>query len=139
MDTETTPYVGYNYYTQTIGGVYNKGMRLKAVVYPSSDGSGRLVHYRYGDEGSRDEMISRLATIHDDHTTTRGLPGDTLAGYPYNGLGRIVAEEFPTPGVKLDYFQGTSGTYAGFDRFGRVKQQLWRDYGGTTLPWKHGE
>ena len=70
-------------------------------------------------------MMSRLATIHDDHTTTPGLPGETLAAYSYNGLGTIVAEQFPTPGVKLDYFGGTSRTYAGFDRFGRVKDQKW--------------
>ena len=37
----------------------------------------------------------------------------------------MVAEQFPQPDVKLDYFQGTSGTYAGFDRFGRIKDQKW--------------
>jgi hypothetical protein len=37
----------------------------------------------------------------------------------------IVAEEYPHPGVKLDYYGGTAGTYAGFDRFGRVVDQRW--------------
>ena len=124
MNTETTPYVAYNYYTQTVEGVYNKGMRLKGVRYPST----RLVHYHYGDEGSRDEMISRLATIHDDNN---GLPGQTLASYSYNGVGAMVAEQFPQPDVKLDYFQGTAGTYTGFDRFARIKDQKWR-YEGET-------
>jgi len=36
------------------------------------------------------------------------------------------------PDVRLDYYGGTSGTYAGFDAFGRVVQQLWRDYGANA-------
>jgi len=40
-------------------------------------------------------------------------------------VAHIVIEQFPQPDVKLDYFGGTSGTYAGFDRFGRVKDQKW--------------
>jgi YD repeat-containing protein len=31
-----------------------------------------------------------------------------------------------------DYYQGTPGTYAGFDRFGRVIDHLWRDYGASA-------
>ena len=31
-----------------------------------------------------------------------------------------------TPEVRLDYWGQTADTYAGFDRFGRVVQQLWR-------------
>ena len=42
--------------------------------------------------------------------------------------------------MKLDYHQGTSGTYAGFDRFGRVKDQRWYDYGASAdaVRIKHG-
>ena len=40
-------------------------------------------------------------------------------------VAHIVIEHFPQPEVKLDYFQGTSGTYAGFDRFARIKDQKW--------------
>jgi len=116
-------------------GVYNKGMRPKNVRYPS----GRLVHYRYGPEGSRDEMISRLATIHDD---SDGLPGEVLSEYAYSGLGRMASERYPTPDVRLDYYQGTSPAagqpstasrqgYAGLDRYGRVKDQRWRYEGAT--------
>jgi hypothetical protein len=47
------------------------------------------------------------------------------------GLGMIVIEDYPQPDVKLDYFGGTSGSYAGFDRFDRIVQQLWRDYGAS--------
>jgi len=29
--------------------------------------------------------------------------------------------------AELDYYQGAAGTYAGFDRFGRVQDQKWTD------------
>jgi len=61
----------------------------------------------------------------------RAWPGQTLASYSYNGVGRLVIESFPTPAVMLDYFGGTSGTYAGFDRFGRVADQHWSSAGVT--------
>jgi RHS repeat-associated protein len=34
--------------------------------------------------------------------------------------------------VKLNYDSGTAGTYAGFDRFDRVVDQLWYDYGASA-------
>lgn len=43
----------------------------------------------------------------------------------------IVIEDYEQPDVKLDLCGGTSGTYAGLDRFGRVIDQRWRYYGGT--------
>jgi RHS repeat-associated protein len=59
-----------------------------------------------------------------------------LAGEPPRGLcagrgrgGRIVVEDYVQPQVRLDYWGQTA--YAGFDRFGRVKKQLWRYHGGT--------
>ena len=36
------------------------------------------------------------------------------------------------PDVKLNLFQGTAGTYAGRDRFGRVKDQFWDGYNSTA-------
>ncbi|MFO7902701.1 MAG: hypothetical protein R6U98_08575 [Pirellulaceae bacterium] len=33
---------------------------------------------------------------------------------------------------ELDPWGGTSGTFDGFDRFGRVVDHLWRDYGGSA-------
>ncbi len=56
-----------------------------------------------------------------------------LAQYSYLGLGTIVIEDYQEPDVKLDYFGGTSGTYAGFDRFGRVVDQKWYDYGASAI------
>src|SRR5690606_14634757 len=48
------------------------------------------------------------------------------------GAGRTVLADYPEPDVKLDYFQGTSGTYAGFDRFGRIIDQFWDGYNSTA-------
>ncbi len=55
-----------------------------------------------------------------------------LAGYTYLGLGTVVREDYPEPEVRLDLWGGTSGAYAGFDRFGRIVDHLWRDYGVST-------
>jgi hypothetical protein len=43
-----------------------------------------------------------------------------------------VVEDYAQPDVKLNYDSGTAGTYAGFDRFGRVVDHLWYDYGASA-------
>ena len=48
------------------------------------------------------------------------------------GGGTIVVEDYAQPDVKLNYDSGTAGTYAGFDRFGRVVDHLWYDYGASA-------
>jgi len=68
--------------------------------------------------------------INDDSS---GNPGAAVSEYTYLGLGTMVIEDFPEPDVKLDYWGGTSGTYAGFDRFGRVVEQRWVKYNGTPV------
>ena len=55
---------------------------------------------------------------------------DTHATYQYRGTGTVVVEDYDEPEVMLDY-RGTSHSYGGFDRFGRVVDQLWRDYGNS--------
>ncbi len=96
------------------------GLRLASVRYPN----GRKVFFDYSSTAGA--ALNRLDAIKDDNG---GSPGNTLASYTYLGLGTMVVEDFVQPQVKLDYFGGTSGTYSGFDDFGRVVQQLWRDYG----------
>ena len=71
-------------------------------------------------------MLSRLDAICDDDSGSPGNP-DVLAAYTYLGLGTIVIEDYQEPDVQLDLFGGTTGTYAGLDRFGRVVDQC-----GTT-------
>jgi len=46
-----------------------------------------------------------------------------LDSYRYNGAGRIAREGVGP--VTLDYYGGTAGLYAGFDRFGRVVKHQW--------------
>ena len=105
-----------------LSNVLTKGLRLTNITYPN----GRKSFRNYGSGASLADKLSRLAAIKDDDGS--GGEGDTLASYSYNGTGTMVVEDFEQPDVKLDYFGGTPGTYAGLDRFGRVKQQLWRDY-----------
>jgi hypothetical protein len=70
-----------------------------------------LVHYTHGASGSDADNLDRLDAIKDDDA---GAPGDALASYTYLGLGTVVIQDYQEPQVKLDYFGGTSGAYAGF-------------------------
>ena len=115
-----TPYVEYHYADGS-----DNHVRLEWVEYPN----GRLVHYTYGATDGAADVLSRLDAICDDDS---GSPGDVLAAYTYLGLGTIVIEDYQEPDVKLDLFGGTTGTYAGLDRFGRVVVQNWYDYGEST-------
>ena len=111
-------------------------MRLKRVRYPN----GPYVHYTYGTTEGLDDMISRVAAIKNDNG---GSPGATaFAAYSYDGAGRVVVEDYPQPDVRLDLvdvatWANTPGTYAGLDRFGRIRQQWWRDYGAAADVVKH--
>jgi hypothetical protein len=56
-----------------------------------------------------------------------------MAVYDYNGAAsRLAMATYPQPSFKLDHFEGTSGTYAGLDRFGRVIDQYWKGSGSTA-------
>ena len=123
-------YVAYNYDNTASSGELTKAMRLKSVQYPD----GRLVHYTYGDADSStthavNDALSRLFEINDDNSGDEGAP---FAQYSYNGIGRLVVVDYPEPDLKLDYYQSTPGSYAGFDRFGRVVDQRWDDYTPTA-------
>jgi hypothetical protein len=120
-----TLYVGYDYDTAASGGEYTKGLRPTAVRYPN----GRKAHFDYGSSGGAGDNLNRLEAIKDD---SGGSPGITLAQYTWIGLRTMVIEDFQQPQVKLDYFGGTSGTYAGFDAFDRVVDQKWL-YAGSTV------
>ena len=112
--TDSTPYVGYNYDA-------GNGYRLASIDYPN----GRTVSYNYGETGTADDSLNRLSTITDDST------GQTLAAYSYLGLNTVATEDFQQPKIKLDY-SGGNDTYTALDRFGRVRDQIWSDYGNDT-------
>jgi hypothetical protein len=49
----------------------------------------------------------------------------------YLGAGMIVTEHYDEPDLSLDLTGGDHGL-GGLDRFGRVADQLWQQYGETT-------
>jgi len=100
--------------------------------------NGRLVHYTYGTSGSTADAMDRIDAIKDDDA---GSPGDTLAQYSYLGAGSIVQVDYPEPDLRHDLAHGSGDDpYDGMDRFGRVVDLLWRDYGSLTdaVRIKHG-
>ena len=114
-----SPSVYYEYDDGAVGGVA-KYVRLADVLYPN----GREVDYGYGTAGAIDDIMSRLATIDDNSTG----PDDALVRYGYLGAGKIVEEDYESADVELTYLDG-SGNVTGLDRFGRVVDQIWTDYG----------
>ncbi len=121
----STLYVGYNYDESNSGGEFTKGLRPTSMRYPN----GRLIHYTYGSAASDADNLNRLNAIKDDNA---GSPGNTISSYAYIGRSMIVIEDYEEPDVRLDYHGGTSGMYAGFDRFDRVVDQRWYDYGSSA-------
>jgi hypothetical protein len=66
--------------------------------------------------------MSRLAAISDE--------SGACAAYTYLGAGKIVIEDYQVPDIKLDY-KGTGNSFSGLDRFGRVVDQFWYNYGSA--------
>jgi RHS repeat-associated protein len=117
-------FVQYNRDNTASSGIYTKSLRPISIRYPN----GRLIHFTYGTSGEMRDLLSRVAAINSDNS---GTPGDALAEYTYLGTSTIVKEDYPEPDIRLDYDSGTAGEYSGFDRFGRVIDQLWYDYAAS--------
>ena len=116
--TDSTPYVGYNYDA-------GNGYRLASIQYPNLDAR---FSYNYGTTGTPDDSLNRLSEI-DDNATAQ-----PLASYQYLGLDTIVTEKYQEPEIELDFTGGTDA-YTGLDQFGRVIDQVWKNYstGGSPL------
>jgi hypothetical protein len=96
------------------------------VSKPISGGSQGILFTRIPDR------LSRVNMFEEDSS---GSPGPDLTAYTYSGVGRLATADYVPIEVKLDLYQGaTNGTYAGFDRFGRVKEHLWDDYDTGSPP-----
>jgi RHS repeat-associated protein len=119
--------IQYTYDTTTTGSIYSNQLRLQTEVHPNS----RAIYYDYGSSGSSTAAYSATSTIRE---VWDGSPSGTgLAVYDYNGAGsRLAIATYPQPSFKLDHFEGTSGTYAGLDRFGRIIDQYWAGFSGTS-------
>ena len=110
-----TPCVDYAYSDDASGGVA-KYVRLSQVTYPN----GREVHFGYGQVQAIDDIMSRLASVSDS--------SGTHSSFKYLGAKQIVEEDYSDIDVKLSYLDG-SGNVTGLDRFARVVDQVWKDYG----------
>ena len=101
-----------------------KYVRLSDVTYPYKDMtfypfvSPRTVYYDYSAD-TTDNIMSRVESIY-----TTG--NEANASYKYLGAQQIVKEDYTDIDVKLDY---SANNFAALDRFGRVRDQFWSDYG----------
>jgi RHS repeat-associated protein len=127
VSTSTSLNVQHTYDTTTTGSIYSNQLRLLTDVHPN----GRSIYYDYGGSSSTTAAYSANSTVRE---IWDGSPsGTALAVYDYNGAGsRLAIASYPQPSLKLDHFEGTSGTYAGLDRFGRIVDQYWAGFGGVS-------
>ncbi len=127
VNTSTSLNVQYTYDTTSTGSIYSNQLRLQTDVYPS----GRTIYYDYGSSGTSTAAYNALSNVRE---IWDGSPSGTgLAVYDYNGaVSRMAIATYPQPSLKLDHFEGTSGTYAALDRFGRIVDQYWSGFGGTA-------
>ena len=125
--TVNTPYVMVTLDTTAASGEFTKGLRIQSLNYPGSGGTARQILFTYGSSGSDADNLNRVDAIKDN---VGGTP-PTLVSYTYLGLGTAVIADYQEPDIKLDLFGGTSGSYAGLDRFDRVQDQRWIKYSGT--------
>lgn len=118
----STPAVEYGYSTAASTG-FSDGARLEQITYPNA----RVLYYDYGTSDAVNDRLHRVQRLRDVNSS-----GTILASYSYSGVNRPVLVDYEVPDVKLDYFQGTTSTYAGIDRFGRIKDQYWDGYNSTS-------
>jgi len=140
VNTSTTPKVQYGYASGS-----SNTIRPTTITYPD----GRVVTYDYGTSGGKDDALSRIASIVDDDAGSTHLADYSYLGLgPARGLLPTVNSPFTLGAVEVDYTEpdirytlvGTVGgndpdtgdIYRGFDRFSRVKDCYWYDYGGST-------
>ena len=124
VNTGTSPKVQYAF----ADGAENT-IRTLTLTYPN----GRELHSDYGATDSMDDVASRVASLIDDDGTTH------LVDYSYLGAGSFVETDYTEPETKYTLV-GTAGgndpetgdIYRGLDRFGRVKDSYWYDYGSSS-------
>ena len=122
VNTGSTPKVQYGYANGS-----GNTIRPTSLTYPN----GRVISYDYSTAGSIPDASSRIDAIKDG--------GTALAQYSYLGLGTFVITDYTEPDIKwlLNDLSGTNDPdtgdiYSGLDRFGRVKDNRWYNYGGSA-------
>lgn len=127
VSTSTTPKVQYVY----ANGASNH-IRKTSMTYPN----GRILRYEY--TSGADDNLGRISYLADDSS---GSIGTHLAEYTYLGPSTVVKVDYPEPDIRMDLVTGSgSDPYDGLDRFDRVVDLLWRDYGNSAdvVRIKHG-
>ncbi|QDU05521.1 hypothetical protein V6x_52590 [Gimesia chilikensis] len=125
VDVFTTPKVQYSFANGS-----DNTVRPESLIYPD----GRVLTFNYSFAGSILDASSRVFAIVDDDVSSTHL-----AEYSYLGLGGAVVVENTEPEVRFTLV-GTAGgndpnsgdIYHGLDRFGRIKDSLWYDYGTSS-------
>ncbi len=124
VNVSTTPKVQYSYANGS-----DNTIRPTAMTYPD----GRELNYNYGTANGIDDASSRVASLIDNDGTTH------LVDYSYLGQNTFVIADDIEPEIKwtLADLTGTNDPdtgdiYSGFDRFGRIKDNRWYDYGSST-------
>ncbi|MBA3684524.1 MAG: RHS repeat-associated core domain-containing protein [Planctomycetes bacterium] len=117
-----SPAVQFAYADGAVGGLA-KYVRPSTITYPN----GRIIYDLYPAAGSIGDRLDRIESVAENSTGTI-----IDARYAYAGAASIVRIEHPavTGGLTLDY--GAAGTYGGFDRFGRIVDQRWRNAAATS-------
>lgn len=121
VTTTTTPKVQYAYSTS------GNHSRLTAMTYPTST---QVLSYLYT---GGDDTISRLSGLDYD--------GDTIEEYGYLGLGTVVKRAQPEADIEMTYIDVGTGDagdqYVGLDRFGRIADLTWKEYGSSSVKLDH--
>ena len=125
VNTSTTPKVQYGYASGSANTI-----RQTSLTYPN----GRVISYEYGTTDGINDAASRIESIVDDDVSSTHL-----ADYEYLGTGTFVEVDYTEPDIKYTLI-GTAGgndpdtgdIYRGLDRFGRIKDSYWYDYGSST-------
>ncbi|RCS44600.1 hypothetical protein DTL42_16880 [Bremerella cremea] len=137
MNISTSPKVQYGYANGSANTI-----RPTTLTYPN----GRVLTYDYGAADGMDDAASRVASLIDDDGSSTHL-----VDYSYLGMGgsaQSVDSPFGQGFVIADYTQpdtkwtlvdlsssndaDTGDIYSGLDRFGRVKDNRWYDYGSSA-------
>ena len=118
VNTSTSLKVQYAYEDGT-----DNNVRLTQMTYPD----GRELNYDYGSSGSTNDALSRVVSLIDDDGSTH------LVDYSYLGRNKFVKTDYPEPDLRYDLAMGAGDDpYDGFDRFGRIVDSRWYDYGSAT-------
>ncbi len=124
VNVATTPKVQYSYLSGSTNSI-----RPTAMTYPN----GRVLTYSYGSAGGVNDSLSRVNALVDNDGTTQ------LAAYQYLGLGTVVEVDDTQPDIKYTLIDlasandpDTGDIYSGLDRFSRVKDCRWYNYGTSA-------